>query len=342
MKPFDYQRAHSLADASGRMGDAASIIAGGTNLLDLMKIQVMTPSRVIDISRLPGMDRIEPHGDGLRIGALVTNTTLATDARIRAGWPVLSRAILAGASAQIRNKATTGGNLLQRTRCPYFYDTAMACNKRAPGTGCSAQGGSGRMLALFGTSDDCLAAHPSDMAVGLAVLGAEVEIRASSGDTRTLPVTQLYTLPGNRPDIETGLEKGDIITAVILPAPRIGTRQTYRKVRDRASYAFALVSVAAVLKMDGDTIAEAALAFGGVAPRPWTDAAVNGLLTGKRPEPATFERAAAHLVPDTAPHPDTAFKRPLLRRTLIATLREASGLAGQVDTARNAPSGAPQ
>ncbi len=342
MRPFEYERAGSLADASGMMGDAASIIAGGTNLMDLMKIQVMTPSRVIDISRLPDMDRIETHGDGLRIGALVTNTALATDPRIRAGWPVLSRAILAGASAQIRNKATTGGNLLQRTRCPYFYDTAMNCNKRVPGTGCSAKGGSGRMLALFGTSEDCLAAHPSDMAVGLAALGAEVEIRAPSGDLRTLPVTQLYALPGNRPDIETHLNEGEIITAVILPAPRAGTQQTYRKVRDRASYAFALVSVAAVVAMDGDTIAEASLAFGGVAPRPWTDASVNAVLAGAKAENATFERAAAQLVPDAAPHEETDFKRPLLRRTLIATLREATGLAGRVDTARTASAGGMQ
>ncbi|MDO6586395.1 xanthine dehydrogenase family protein subunit M [Salipiger sp. 1_MG-2023] len=335
MRPFDYERATSLHDASERMSDAAAIIAGGTNLLDLMKIQVMTPSRLVDISRLDGLDRIEDHDGGLRIGALVTNTALATDPRVRAGWPVLSRAILAGASAQIRNKATTGGNLLQRTRCPYFYDTAMACNKRAPGTGCSAQGGSGRMLALLGTSEDCLAAHPSDMAVALAVLGASVEIAAPSGEVRTLPVTQLYTLPGNRPDIESDLRQGEIITAVVLPAPRSGTAQTYRKVRDRASYAFALVSVAAVVLMDGDTIAEASLAFGGIAPRPWTDGSVNALLAGAEASDESFARAAAQLVPDSAPQPETEFKRPLLRRTLIATLREATGLAGRVDTARS-------
>lgn len=333
MRPFDYIRAEATDDAALASGQ---IIAGGTNLLDLMKIQVMTPDKLVDITRIDGLSEIAPEGDGLRIGALVTNTALANDARVRQGWPLLSRAILAGASAQIRNKATTGGNLLQRTRCPYFYDTSQACNKRTPGEGCAAQGGSGRMLALFGTSEHCLAAHPSDMAVAMTALKAEVEVTATSGQTRRIPVQQLYREPGDRPDIETVLEPGDLITAVVLPAPLTGSQQTYRKVRDRASYAFALVSVAAAIEMEGETIAKAHLAYGSVAPHPWTDDAVAGLLEGQTASDALFERAAEALVPTKAPHPDTEYKRSLLRRTLIATLRQLTGLsdAAGTDTAR--------
>lgn len=327
MRPFDYHRAASFDDVT-----AGQIIAGGTNLLDLMKIQVMTPATLVDITRLDGLSGIEPDGDMLRIGALVTNTALANDRRVRSGWPLLSRAILAGASAQIRNKATTGGNLLQRTRCPYFYDTSQACNKRAPGTGCAAQGGAGRMLALFGTSDQCLAAHPSDMAVALAALGAEVEIRAAGGDTRRVPVSDLYRLPGERPDRETILEDGDLITAVILPAPRSGSRQGYRKVRDRASYAFALVSVAGAVTMAGETIEDVTLAFGSVAPQPWTIPEVEEVLRGATASDDLFRRAAALIAPGAAPHPDTEYKRTLLRRTFIATMRQLTGLADTAGT----------
>ncbi|NIZ09518.1 xanthine dehydrogenase family protein subunit M [Pseudooceanicola sp. HF7] len=320
MRPFDYQRATSFDDVS-----AGQIIAGGTNLLDLMKIQVMTPDTLVDITRLEGLSEIQAEGEGLRIGALVTNSALANDARVRAGWPLLSRAILAGASAQIRNKATTGGNLLQRTRCPYFYDTSQACNKRTPGEGCAAQGGAGRMLALFGTSEHCLAAHPSDMAVALTALEAAVEIRSADGETRQVPMHEFYRGPGDRPDIENGLGKGDLITAVILPSPHAGARQTYRKVRDRASYAFALVSVAGSVAMEGDTITQVSLAYGSVAPHPWMDHDVVQLLQGETASNALFERAADALVPDSAPHPDTDYKRNLLRRTFIATMRQLTG-----------------
>lgn len=321
MRPFEYHRATSVDDVT-----AGQIIAGGTNLLDLMKIQVMTPSALVDITRLDGMSAIEPEGDGLRIGALVTNSALAFDARVRAGWPLLSRAILAGASAQIRNKATTGGNLLQRTRCPYFYDTSQACNKRSPGTGCAAQGGAGRMLALFGTSEHCLAAHPSDMATALTALGAEVEIHGANG-TRRVPVQDLYRAPADRPDRETILEAGDLITAVILPAPKSGSRQGYRKVRDRASYAFALVSVAGAVTMENDKITDISLAFGSVAPQPWTIPEVEEMLIGEAASDDVFRRAAELLAPDPAPHPETEYKRTLLRRTFIATMRQLTGLA---------------
>ncbi|TQS70482.1 xanthine dehydrogenase family protein subunit M [Rhodobacteraceae bacterium] len=327
MKSFDYIRAESLSDASKAMGDGAQLIAGGTNLLDLMKLQIMSPDRVIDITRLPGLSDVAPYKDGVKIGALVSNSDLAADPKIKALYPVLTRAIVAGASGQIRNKASTGGNLLQRTRCPYFYDTSMACNKRAPGTGCSAHGGAGRMLAILGTSDDCMAAHPSDMAVALRALEAHVEITSANGETREVGLDTLYRLPGDRPDLETTLAEGEIITAVILPAPVKGSVQSYRKVRDRASYAFALVSVAAVVTMDGDKIDTASLAFGGVGVRPWKDAQVDALLHGQTPDQALFAKAADRLLAQAKPHPEAEFKRPLVKRALIAALREATGLA---------------
>ncbi|MGR3493850.1 FAD binding domain-containing protein [Citreimonas sp.] len=323
MRPFDYRRAESLETVA----DGGRIIAGGTNLLDLMKLQVETPDTLVDINRIPGLDRIEADGDGLRVGALVSNTDLAADRRIRAGYPVLARAILAGASGQIRNKATTGGNLLQRTRCPYFYDPAMACNKREPGAGCAAQGGAGRMLAVFGTSEACLAAHPSDMAVGLRVLDAKVELRGTDGATRQVALDDFYCLPGDRPDIESVLQPGEIITAVVLPAPVAGSVQSYRKVRDRASYAFALVSIAAVATMRDGRIADLSLAFGSVAPRPWVDASVTDALIGQTPDADLFRRAAETLTESAAPNPDTAYKLPLLRRTLQSVLHEVTGLS---------------
>ena len=327
MRPFDYRRASSFEDVT-----AGQIIAGGTNLLDLMKIQVVTPDILVDITRLDGLSDIHADGQGLRIGALVTNTALANDARVRAGWPLLSRAILAGASAQIRNKATTGGNLLQRTRCPYFYDTSQSCNKRNPGEGCAAQGGAGRMLALFATSEQCLAAHPSDMAVALTALEAEVEIRSSEGDIRQVLMHEFYRGPGDRPDIENVLAEGDLITAIILPAPRTGERQTYRKVRDRASYAFALVSVAGSVAMEGNTITGVSLAYGSVAPHPWMDHEVARLLQGQKASNELFQRASDALVPDSAPHPDTDYKLTLLRRTFIATMRQLTGLGDTAGT----------
>ncbi|SDY31495.1 FAD binding domain-containing protein [Citreimonas salinaria] len=323
MRPFDYRRAETLDSVA----EGGRIIAGGTNLLDLMKLQVEIPDTLVDINRIAGLDRIEPQGEGLRIGALVTNTEVAADPRIRAGYPVLARAILAGASGQIRNKATTGGNLLQRTRCPYFYDPAMACNKREPGAGCSAQGGVGRMLAVFGTSDACLAAHPSDMAVGLRVLEARVEVRGTDGATRQLALEDFYCLPGDRPDIESVVQPGEIITAVILPAPVAGSVQSYRKVRDRASYAFALVSVAAVATMRDGRIDHLSLAYGSVAPRPWGDDAVTDALVGQAPDAGLFRRAADRLTAGHTPHPDAAYKLPLLRRSLQSVLHEVTGLS---------------
>ena len=337
MRDFEYARAESLSGAAGQLGEEARIIAGGTNLLDLMKIQVMTPSRLVDITRIDGLKDISQDGEGLRIGALVTNSELAADPRVRNGWPLLSRAILAGASAQIRNKATTGGNLLQRTRCPYFYDTAMPCNKRSPGEGCAAKEGEGRMLAILGTSEHCLAAHPSDMAVAMVALRAEVELRSAQGETIRIPLAELYRLPGDRPDRETVLAPDDIITAVYLPAPLADTRQVYKKVRDRASYAFALVSVAAAVAMDGDRIASVSCAFGGVAPQPWTDAGMEESLVGVAPSDEVFGQAADRVLEHASCHPETEFKKPLLRRTLIAALREATGLAASapgVETAR--------
>ncbi|GGL70221.1 FAD binding domain-containing protein [Wenxinia marina] len=327
MRPFDYTRAGTLDEAGAQLGKTAAVIAGGTNILDLMKLQIMTPERLVDIGRVPGLDGIEADGDGLRVGALVRNSDLAADGRIRAGWPVLSRALLSGASGQIRNKATTGGNLLQRTRCPYFYDPAMACNKREPGAGCAAKEGVGRMLAIFGTSEHCLAAHPSDMAVALRALDAKVAVRAADGSERTLPLDEFYRLPADRPDIETVLGPDGIVTGVVLPAPVAGSVQAYRKVRDRASYAFALVSVAAVVTVEDGRIARARLAFGGVAPRPWANDAVTAMLEGEAPDDALFRAAADRLTADAAPHPDNEFKLPMLRRTLVSVLRETTGLA---------------
>ncbi|MEJ8572210.1 xanthine dehydrogenase family protein subunit M [Microbaculum marinum] len=324
MRPFDYQRAADPADAAKALAaEGATIIAGGTNLLDLMKLEVMTPQRLVDINRLD-LKRIEETADGgLRIGALVTNSDLAADIRVRRGWPVLARALLAGASGQLRNKATTGGNLLQRTRCYYFYDTAMACNKREPGSGCSAIGGFNRIHAILGASDSCIATHPSDMAVAMRALGAEVEIRGRDGEHSRLPVGDLYLLPGDTPERETVLQPGDLITAVILPPPA-GGRQIYRKVRDRASYAFALVSVAAIVEVSDGTITRADLAFGGLAPMPWRDEAVEVALVGQPPSEEAFRAAADALLANARGQGDNDFKIPLARRTLTAVLEEAT------------------
>jgi xanthine dehydrogenase YagS FAD-binding subunit len=322
MRPFDYQRAGSAADvASADAGTA--IIAGGTNLLDLMKLEVMTPDRLVDINRL-GLNRIEDTPDGgLKIGALVTNSDLAADMRVRTTWPVLARALLAGASGQLRNKATTGGNLLQRTRCYYFYDTAMPCNKRNPGSGCAAIGGFNRIHAILGGSDHCIATHPSDMAVAMRALRAEVEVRTSRDGERRIPLEDLYVLPGDTPEKETALEMGDLITAVYLPPPVAG-RQLYRKVRDRASYAFALVSVAAIVDVTDGAISRADLAFGGLAPMPWGHKAVEEALVGKQVSDDVFDRAADALLDDAKGQGGNDFKIPLARRTLKAVLQDAT------------------
>jgi xanthine dehydrogenase YagS FAD-binding subunit len=330
MTPFHYSRAGTPDEATRLAHDGATFIAGGTNLLDLMKLQVMTPDRLVDISRLD-LGGIEPTPEGgLRIGAMVRNSNLAADMTVRQDYPVLAKALLAGASGQLRNKATTGGNLLQRTRCYYFYDTAMPCNKREPGSGCSAVGGVTRLHAIFGTSEHCIATHPSDMAVALRALDASVEVEDVEGATRTIPLGDFHRLPGDTPHIETVLKAGELIKAVVLPPPS-GTRQTYRKVRDRASYAFALISVAGVLRLEDGRIETAALAFGGVAHKPWRDEAVERTLAGEEPSEALFARAADALVADavTQDGPEgNAFKVPLLKRTLVAVLAELTGASG--------------
>ncbi|WP_067064611.1 FAD binding domain-containing protein [Roseateles chitosanitabidus] len=316
MKPFTLERPQSpqAAAAAAAHRPGARFIAGGTNLLDLMKLQIETPAHLIDLNPL-GLDRIEPTPDGgLRIGALVRNTDLAADARVRRDYGVLSRALLAGASGQLRNRATTAGNLLQRTRCPYFYDTDQPCNKRRPGSGCSAlEGGMSRQLAVVGGSEACIATHPSDMAVAMRALDATVETVRPDGQARRIPIVDLHRLPGDTPQRETELQPGELITAVTLPRP-VGGTQLYHKVRDRSSYAFALVSVAAIIQRDGG----GRVALGGIAPKPWrVDAADQQL---RRGAPA----AAQALLAGARPTPDNAFKLTLVERTLAAVLAQAA------------------
>ena len=324
MRPFDYARAGAGQEAAQAARDGATIIAGGTNLLDLMKLEVMAPDRLVDITHL-GLDAIEPTDDGgLRIGALVPNADLAANPRIRRDYAVLSRALLAGASGQLRNKATTGGNLLQRTRCYYFYDTAMPCNKREPGSGCGAIGGFNRIHAILGASDQCIATHPGDMPVAMRALGAEIEVTGPDG-ARTIPIDDFYCLPGDTPHIENVLQPGDVITAVRLPPPP-GGEHRYRKVRDRASYAFALVSVAAVVRIEDGVIRHAALAFGGLAHLPWRDRGVEQLLLNQPPSRALFEQVCGRLIGDARGRGHNDFKIPLVRRTLTAVLCDICGL----------------
>lgn len=319
MRPFTYTRAE---DAAAALAAGGRFIAGGTNLLDLMKLQVETPDALVDINHV-GLDAIAPEGEGLLVGALVRNADLAADPRVRRDWPLLSRAILAGASAQIRNRATTGGNLLQRTRCPYFYDLDTPCNKRQPGSGCSAQGGFNRGLAIMGASEACIATFPGDMPVAMAALDAEIRIDGPNG-ARTLPAAGFHRLPGDTPERDTNLEPGELITGVALPAPT-GGRQIYRKVRDRRSFAFALVSVAADVVMDGGTIRQARVALGGVAARPWMLPEAQALLEGQPPSAALFGRFADRLLAGAKGHGENDFKIPLARRTVIAVLTEATG-----------------
>src|SRR5271169_4461296 len=291
MKPFRYERASSVASACAAAADpAAKFIAGGTNLLDLMKLQIETPAHLVDIGALP-LGQIEETAEGgLRIGARVTNSALAADMRVRRRYPVLSQAILAGASTQLRNKATTGGNLLQRTRCPYFYDTTKPCNKRMPGCGCAALDGLNRMNAVIGVSNDCIAAHGSDMAVAMTALDARVETVVADGASRTIPIDALYRAPGNTPHIETVLAPGELIRSVLLPPPPPG-RQVYRKVRDRASFAFALVSVAVVAAREGDKLSAARVAFGSLSYKPWRSAEAEAALIDAPATRASFDAA---------------------------------------------------
>jgi xanthine dehydrogenase YagS FAD-binding subunit len=322
MKAFTYERSASASEAAAAVVriPGAKFIAGGTNLLDLMKLQIETPTHLVDVNSI-GLDRIETtEGGGLRIGALVRNTDLAADPRIRKDYGVLSRAIVSGASAQLRNKATTAGNLLQRTRCPYFYDTDMPCNKRTPGSGCAAIGGLNANHAILGASDACIATHPSDMAVALRALDATVETVASGGATRNIPIADLHRLPGNTPHIETVLEPGELMTAVTLPKPRGGV-QLYRKVRERASYAFATVSVALIAKVAGARVTVDRVAFGGLAHKPWrVEQAEHVIAEG---DDAAADPIADIVLAGARPTEQNAYKLPLVRRTLAATLEHA-------------------
>lgn len=321
MRPFDYARAATVEDALAAGADGGRYIAGGTNLIDLMKLQVETPGKLVDISRL-ALDGVEATATGgVRIGALVPNSDLAAHPLIRAHYPMLSRALLAGASAQLRNKASTAGNLLQRTRCYYFYETAAACNKREPGSGCDAIGGFNRIHAVLGASASCIATHPSDMAVALRALDALVVTGLPDGGERRIALGDLYRLPGDTPEIETNLRPGELITAIELTAPPPG-RQLYRKVRDRASYAFALVSIAAAVAVEDGVVTAARLAFGGLAPMPWRSAEAEAALVGKPAGTEAFEAAADALLKDARGHGHNDFKIVLARRTLIACLRD--------------------
>ena len=326
MRTFTYDQAATPAAATLSVAPPhAKFIAGGTNLLDLMKLQVETPDRLVDVTRLALTTIEDTDAGGLRIGALVPNSDLAADKRVMARYEVLSRALLAGASGQLRNKATTGGNLLQRTRCYYFTNTASPCNKRQPGSGCGAIGGYNRILAILGTSESCIATHPSDMAVAMRALDATIVTLRPDGETRRISIHEFYRLPGDTPHIETALEHGELITHVELPPTPDGARQQYRKVRDRASYAFALVSIASVITMDGGKIATASLAFGGLAPLPWRNTSVEQALIGQTPSDAVFDHAADLLLADAKGYGANDFKIPLARRTLIACLRDMTG-----------------
>lgn len=328
MKRFEYSRADTPKQAatSASPKDAA-FIAGGTNLLDLMKYEIETPIKLVDVTRLE-LEQIEPTADGgLRIGTLVTNSDLAAHPDIVANYPVLSRAILAGATGQLRNKATTGGNFLQRTRCYYFYQTDSPCNKREPGTGCPAINGENRTLAVLGTSEACIAQHPSDMAVAMRLLDAKIETVKTDGSTRTIPVKDFYCLPKDTPHIENVLESGELITHVVLPAPIKGVH-TYDKVRDRASYAFALVSCAAVIDVDDSgKLTTIRLAFGGIGTEPWRNEKVEALLTDTDGNSDVIRQAADLLLKEAKGNGQNDFKIPLTRRLLKQVIQRA--LAGE-------------
>jgi xanthine dehydrogenase YagS FAD-binding subunit len=322
MRAFTYERPDSVIAATrAALESGARYIAGGTNLLDLMKLDVEQPTHLVDISRLPLRQITDTTDGGLRIGALVSNTDLAADSRVRARYPVLALALLNGASGQLRNQATTAGNLLQRTRCPYFYDVAMPCNKRQPGSGCSALLGYNRVHAILGGSESCIAVHPSDMAVAMAALQAEVEVHAPAGTIRKLPLADLHRLPGDNPERDTTLAPRELITAVILPPAPAG-RQIYRKVRDRASFAFALVSIAAILDVADGTVRNARLALGGIAPKPWVPKLAERELVGASAQADSFETAARTITRDSRSRLDNEFKVTLTERLVAHTLAE--------------------
>jgi xanthine dehydrogenase YagS FAD-binding subunit len=323
VNPFDYVRAASVADAvAAASAPGAVFLAAGTNLLDLMKGGVSRPARLVDITRLPGLDGIEHLPDGgLRIGALVRNSDLAHDPAIAASYPAMAEALLSGASAQLRNAATVGGNMMQRTRCPYFYDPASACNKRDPGAGCDARGGENRLHAVLGWSEHCIATHPSDFCVALAALDAIVEIEGTAG-RREVKLETFHRLPGDTPQIETALAPGELIVAVRLPpeAAAFSAHARYLKLRDRTSYAFAVVSAACALRLNGGRIAEARIALGGVAPKPWRAHAAEALLAGREPGTAAFQEAAELAMADATPSGDNAFKITLARKVVARAL----------------------
>jgi xanthine dehydrogenase YagS FAD-binding subunit len=327
---FQYARANDVADAVRQIAadPGAKFIAGGTNLLDLMKEDVERPTRLIDISRLPLTTVEETKDRGLRIGALVPNSDLAWHPKIEQRYPLLSSAILAGASAQLRNMASTGGNLLQRTRCYYFYDTATPCNKREPGSGCSAINGVNRMHAVLGTSEACIATHPSDMCVALAALEAKVHVAGPSGE-RVIAFVDFHRLPGDTPQRDSNLGADEIITAIELPAKGFAANYSYLKIRDRLSYAFALVSVAAALELDGDSIKNARLALGGVAHKPWRDPAAETALRGKAANATTFGQAADLLLREAKGFAHNSFKIDLARRAIVRALTQAANSTPQ-------------
>lgn len=358
MRPFDYERASDPAAAVAAVAERprATYLAGGTNLVDHLKLGITAPELLVDIGRLDLADIEELEGGGLRLGAMVRNSDLAADPRVRRDYPMLSRALLSGASGQLRNAATTGGNLLQRTRCVYFQDTSTPCNKREPGSGCSAIGGYTRYHAILGASEHCLATHPSDMAVALAALEATVVVLGAEGERR-IPLTTLHRLPGAEPERDTVLEHGDLITAVELPPPLRSARSTYRKIRDRASFAFALVSVAAVLDLEpgdpGPSYAEpgdpgqrataprirsARIALGGVAHAPWRARRAEELLAGAPATRETFRRAAAAELEQARPVEGNEFKIPMAQGVMVSVLAELAGLAedaGEPEEARD-------
>jgi xanthine dehydrogenase YagS FAD-binding subunit len=322
---FSYERVSSLQAAvqvAERPG--AKVIAGGTNLVDLLKYDVETPSSLVDITRLPGLDSIEamPAG-GLKIGALVTNTALAADPEIVRRYPLLSRAILSGATPQLRNAATTGGNLLQRTRCYYFYDPGLPCNKRQPGSGCGAIGGVNRIHAVLGASPQCIATHPSDMCVALAALEAIVHVQGPRGG-RTIAFADFHRLPGDAPGRDTTLQPGEIVTAIELPPEGYAGHYTYLKLRDRLSYAFALVSVAAGLRVQDGSVVHARIALGGVAHKPWRVPEAEALLEGQAASEALFEKAAERIMQGAQGHKQNAFKIPLARKAIVRALQQAT------------------
>ena len=325
MNRFSYVRAGTVDEAVQALvaDPAAKVIAGGTNLIDLVKYNVERPTRLVDVTRIAGLDAIQEVDGGLQIGALVPNAAAAYDKRVVERYPLLASAILAGATPQLRNAASTGGNLLQRTRCYYFYDTGTPCNKREPGSGCPAIDGQNRILAILGTSEHCIATHPSDMCVALAALEAVVRVAGPDGERR-IPFAEFHRLPGDTPEIDTNLGRNEIVVAVELPGQGYARHYTYLKLRDRLSYAFALVSVAVGLEMDGDQIGRARIALGGVAHKPWRDLEAEAMLEGRPASRESFEAAADHVLRGARGYAHNAFKIGLARRTIVRALSQAA------------------